>query len=136
MAGTKNFENKDDFWITISQHLQDRHDDEESRQRKKDYYEQQKAKVLQVQVVDELPMKNPYVIDSIKSPIDFIKSRSMSNRTSDLSNDRSSLNQIIYGSPTSSNSSANNEEQRNPFDTSAAASDASESEENTTTGIT
>lgn len=118
MSGAKNVENKDDFWITLSQQLQDRHDDEETRKRKKDHVEKQKAKVLQVQIIDETPGKNPYVIDSIQSPLDYIKS--ISNRTSDLSNDRNSLNQIIYGSPTSSSSSTTKDEQRNPFGTSVA----------------
>ncbi len=42
MQGSKNLENKDDFWISLSQQLADRNDDEETKQKKDEFYRQQK----------------------------------------------------------------------------------------------
>jgi hypothetical protein len=44
MQGSKNVENKDDFWITLSQELQEKNEDEETRLRRLEKERQFKVK--------------------------------------------------------------------------------------------
>eukprot|EP00347_Sterkiella_histriomuscorum_P007642 403348134 len=90
MEGSKNLENKDDFWISLSQQMQDRNDDEETKKRKFEHKQQQKS--LQMESTNTQPIsfydedKINEIINSHKrfsDPTQFVQNHLSPQRSSD-----------------------------------------------------